>query len=486
MIFNTFTFAFFLFIVFSIYWLLRKNLFYQNLFLLIASYVFYGWWDWRFLSLIAISSFSDYIIGISIAKERNWTKRKSLLILSLFLNLGMLGFFKYFNFFTDSFYELMLKFGMEVSPTTLNIVLPVGISFYTFQTLSYTIDIYRQKLKPTTDILSFFVFVSFFPQLVAGPIERASNLLPQFTKQRFFSSNKAKDGLRQMLWGFFKKMIVADNLSSIADQIFDDPSQITGLNLILGLFVFSIQIYADFSGYSDIAIGVSRLFGFDLKRNFRYPLFARDVAERWRNWHISLSTWFRDYLYIPLGGSKMGKWGQIRNVMILFSISGLWHGSNWTFVFWGVLNGLFFVPSMLTGKNRRYLGVIAENRILPNITEVFLMLRTFALISLTYIFFRAENLAHSLEYMQGIIYNDFWRGSFADLKNISGGMKYLGIYSLYVAILLVFEWRSRTKEHGLEIANWPIVLRWGTYYFFMFSILTFGAYNKQAFIYFQF
>ncbi len=486
MIFNTFTFAFYLFIVFTIYWLLKRHLNYQNIFLLIASYVFYGWWDWRFLTLIIISSISDYLLGLQIHKSKQIKKRKLFLATSIILNLGILAFFKYFNFFADSFTELLHVFNMEAGYTTLNIVLPVGISFYTFQTLSYTIDIYRGNLKPSKDIVSFFAFVSFFPQLVAGPIERAAHLLPQFIKKRSFRFEDAKDGMRQMLWGFFKKMIIADNLATIADGIYSNPSAMSGASLFLGLCIFSIQIYADFSGYSDIAIGVSRLFGFDLKRNFRYPLFARDVGERWRNWHISLSTWFRDYLYIPLGGSKRGKWGQIRNVMILFTVSGLWHGANWTFVIWGVLNGLFFVPAMLTGVNRKYMGVIAADRIFPSIKETALMIKTFLLIAFTYVFFRAENLAHSSEYLSAMFHNQFFSNTLTELKSIADGYKYLGIYFLYVILLLVFEWQARSKKHALEISNVPKFWRWFIYYFLVLSILTFGAYNKQAFIYFQF
>ena len=351
MLFNTFDFAIFLPIVFSIYWIVRKNLTLQNLFIVLASYVFYAWWDWRFLILIIFSSIVDFFIAKNIQNTNTVSKRKYLLLVSVIVNLGFLSYFKYFNFFLDNFVDVFTFFGARISKSSLNIVLPVGISFYTFQTLSYTIDVYRRQLKATNQLIPFLAYVSFFPQLVAGPIERATNLLPQFLNSRNFDREKAIQGLNLMVWGFFKKMVIADNCANYANQIFEKYDQMDSLSLLLGGVYFSFQIYCDFSGYSDIAIGLGRLFGFDLMKNFNYPYFSRNVAEFWRRWHISLSTWFRDYLYIPLGGNRVSKAISLRNIFIIFSVSGFWHGANWTFIVWGLLHALCFVPSFLLKKN---------------------------------------------------------------------------------------------------------------------------------------
>ena len=346
MLFNSIDFAIFLPVVFILYWfLLNKNVKQQNLLVFIVSYIFYGWWDWRFLSLILFSTIVDYSIGILLSKENNKKKRKLFLWISILVNLGFLGFFKYYNFFLENFVQAFSFFGKQIQPNTLNIILPVGISFYTFQTLSYTIDVYRKKLEPTKYFIVFGSFVSFFPQLVAGPIERATNLLPQFFQLRKFNYLQAVDGMRQILWGLFKKVVIADNAAEFANLYFNNSGSYTGSELALGALFFTFQIYGDFSGYSDIAIGVSRLFGFNLKRNFAFPYFSRDIAEFWRRWHISLSTWFRDYLYIPLGGSRGGTWMKVRNTFIIFLVSGFWHGANWTFVVWGALNAIYFLPS---------------------------------------------------------------------------------------------------------------------------------------------
>jgi D-alanyl-lipoteichoic acid acyltransferase DltB (MBOAT superfamily) len=357
MLFNSLDFAIFLPLVFVIYWfVLGKKLRLQNAFVLLASYVFYGWWDWRFLSLLVISTLVDYVVGRQMLIIKDGVKRKLLLILSLGVNLGMLGFFKYYNFFVESFTQAFTLFGQDLNPQTLKIILPVGISFYTFQTLSYSIDIYRRKLEPTRDFVAFSAFVSFFPQLVAGPIERASNLLPQFYTKRQFESSNAVDGLRQILWGLFKKMVIADRCAVFANEIFNNSADYSGFVLVLGAIFFAFQIYGDFSGYSDIAIGTARLFGFNLMQNFAFPYFSRDIAEFWRRWHISLSTWFRDYVYIPLGGSKGKAIIVLRNTLIVFVVSGFWHGANLTFIFWGLLNAIYFVPLLLGKANRRHLG----------------------------------------------------------------------------------------------------------------------------------
>ena len=358
MLFNSLDFAVFLPIFFILYWYVtNKNLQLQNFLIVIASYIFYGWWDWRFLFLIFFSSITDYIIGKALQVTEKEKYRKFLLWFSIVTNVGFLGFFKYYNFFLDSFVSAFSFFGKSISVNSLDIILPVGISFYTFQTLSYTIDVYKRKLEPAKDIISFLAFVSFFPQLVAGPIERATNLLPQFYKKRVFEYDKAVDGMRQMLWGLFKKVVIADNCAEYANIIFNNYTDFSGSTLVLGAIFFTFQIYCDFSGYSDMAIGMSRLFGFNLMKNFAFPYFSRDIAEFWRKWHISLTTWFRDYLYIPLGGSKGSISKVIRNTFIIFLVSGFWHGANWTFIIWGLLNALYFLPFLLTKRNRKNLDV---------------------------------------------------------------------------------------------------------------------------------
>ena len=403
MLFNSIDFAVFLPIVFILYWfVLNKNLKLQNFLIVAASYLFYGWWDWRFLSLILFSTIIDYLVGRKLRSEDNQTKRKILLWTSILVNLGFLGFFKYYNFFLDNFLTAFSLFGTEIKANSLNIILPVGISFYTFQTLSYTIDVYKQKLEPTKDFIAFSAFVSFFPQLVAGPIERATHLLPQFYKKRKFDYTLAVDGMRQILWGLFKKIVIADNCAEYANQIFNNSADMNGSTLVLGALFFTFQIYGDFSGYSDIAIGTSRLFGFDLMQNFNFPYFSRDIAEFWRRWHISLSTWFRDYLYIPLGGSRGGTWMKVRNTFAIFIVSGFWHGANWTFIVWGALNALYFLPLLLLNKNRTNTNTVAQGKYLPTFKEIFKIGITFSLTVFAWIFFRAESLTHALHYIKGI------------------------------------------------------------------------------------
>jgi len=373
MLFNSLEYFLFLPIVFFLYWFVfKKNFKLQNLLILISSYVFYGWWDWRFLSLIFLSTVADYFVGLKIYDSQDDKVRKSYLWVSILFNLSLLGFFKYFNFFIDSWIDLLGSFGYEQkSVWTLNVILPVGISFYTFQTMSYSLDIYYKKLKPTKDFISFASFVSFFPQLVAGPIERASNLLPQILTRRVFKYEQGVQGLRLILWGMFKKVVIADSLGIRVDRIFENYQSMDGSVLLLGLVYFSFQIYCDFSGYSDIAIGTAKLFGIELMSNFKFPYFSRDIGEFWRRWHISLSSWFRDYLYIPLGGSKGGKWMSIKNIFIIFIVSGFWHGANWTFILWGLTHALLYIPLFLIGKNRQYTtNVVAENNWFPSIKEV--------------------------------------------------------------------------------------------------------------------
>jgi len=481
MLFNSLDFAIFLPIVFLIYWfVVNKNLRYQNFFILFASYVFYGWWDWRFLSLIIFSSFVDYTIGIQLSKREKPNIRKLLLLASIFVNIGFLGFFKYYNFFLESFTDAFSFFGQSFESNRLNIILPVGISFYTFQTLSYSIDVYKRKLKPTRNFVAFFAFVSFFPQLVAGPIERAVNLLPQFYIKRKFEYSRAIDGMRQILWGLFKKVVIADNCAYFVNDIFNHHTHCSGLALILGAVLFAFQIYGDFSGYSDIAIGTARLFGFNLMRNFAFPYFSRDIAEFWRRWHISLSTWFRDYVYIPLGGSKVGKFKIVRNIFIIFVVSGFWHGANWTFIAWGALNAIYFLPLLLLKQNRRNLNIVAESKTLPNLRELLQIGLTFTLTVFAWIFFRADSLPHAFSYLNFIALNLLEPPARIEL------MKLLPVI-LWIVLLIITEWIQRDKQHALQLngMNIPRVVRWGIYYSIIFILFYFGG-SQQEFIYFQF
>lgn len=482
MLFNSIDFAIFLPIVFILYWFVaNKNLKLQNSLIVAASLFFYGWWDWRFLSLILFSTLVDYSIGYKLGEEENKVKRKILLWTSIVVNLGFLGFFKYHNFFLENFITAFSFFGTEIRANSLQIILPVGISFYTFQTLSYTIDVYKRKLEPTKDLIAFSAFVSFFPQLVAGPIERATNLLPQFYGKRKFEYSKAVDGMRQILWGLFKKIVIADNCAEFADLIFNNSSDYSGSTLVFGAIFFTFQIYGDFSGYSDIAIGTSRLFGFDLKQNFAFPYFSRDMAEFWRRWHISLSTWFRDYVYIPLGGSRGSKWIQVRNTFAIFIISGFWHGANWTFVVWGALNAVYFLPLLLTKKNRNNLDVVAQGKNLPSLKELAKIVTTFGLTVFAWIFFRAENISHAIQYISEIFSPSlFTVPSFKDIGPA---------FRLFLIVLLFFgvEWKGRSEQFAIEKLGlkWKSPIRYAMYAFIIVLLFWHGQ-NKQQFIYFQF
>ena len=482
MLFNSIDFAIFLPIVFVLYWFVtNKNLKLQNFLIVIASYVFYGWWDWRFLSLIIFSTVVDYTIGRKLKIVEDQLKRKALLWTSIIVNLGFLGFFKYFNFFLDNFISAFTIFGAEIKANTLDIILPVGISFYTFQTLSYTIDVYKRKLEPTKDFIAFTAFVSFFPQLVAGPIERATNLLPQFYSKRNFDYSKAVDGMRQILWGLFKKVVIADNCAEFATQIFNNSAEMNGSTLVLGALFFTFQIYGDFSGYSDIAIGTSRLFGFNLMRNFAFPYFSRDIAEFWRRWHISLSTWFRDYLYIPLGGSRGGTSMKVRNTFIIFIVSGFWHGANWTFIIWGALNAIFFLPVLLTKNNRNHIDIVAKGKFLPTLKDLFLISITFALTNFAWIFFRAENIGHAISYI-----SEIFSPSLFGIPSFTRMDKALTTTILIVIFVLV-EWFGRENQYAIEniSTKWKRPFRHALYYSIIFAIFWFGG-KEQTFIYFQF
>ncbi|MBR2168628.1 MAG: MBOAT family protein [Paludibacteraceae bacterium] len=492
MLFNSIEFALFLPLVFLIYWAIgyahindNLKLRLQNAFVLIASYVFYGWWDWRFLLLIAFTSFCSWGSGLLIAKAHTSKAAKAWTTANIVLNLGILAIFKYYDFFVSEFGQL---FGINIDSLLLKIILPVGISFYTFQALSYSIDVYRKKIEPTKDIIAFFAFISFFPQLVAGPIERATNLLPQFQTNRKFSYDQAVDGMRQILWGLFKKIVVADNCATYVDQVWATYDTQTGSTLLLAAILFTFQIYGDFSGYSDIAIGTAKLFGIKLMRNFNNPYFSRDIAEFWRRWHISLTTWFRDYVYIPLGGSRpevpasiknperYKKWIIVRNTFVIFLVSSIWHGANWTFLAWGAFHALLFLPLILLGKNRKYTNQVAEGRILPTWREAVQMLLTFAFVVLGWIIFRAETITQAWKYMCCICQ-----------RNILSIPNHSGIHALFInlALLIVVEWFLRNKQHSLDIANLPAYLRYTIYFGMCFIIVAFGG-NTVNFIYFQF
>jgi alginate O-acetyltransferase complex protein AlgI len=482
MLFNSIDFAIFLPIVFFLYWFVtNKNLKLQNLLIVVASYLFYGWWDWRFLFLILFSTIVDYSVGMALNTESNQTKRKVLLWTSILVNLGFLGFFKYYNFFLENFVTAFSFFGNPINTQGLNIILPVGISFYTFQTLSYTIDIYKRKLTATKDFIAFSAFVSFFPQLVAGPIERATHLLPQFYKRRKFDYALAVDGMRQILWGLFKKVVIADNCAEFANQIFNNSADMNGSTLVLGAIFFTFQIYGDFSGYSDIAIGTSRLFGFDLMQNFNFPYFSRDIAEFWRRWHISLSTWFRDYLYIPLGGSRGGTWMKVRNTFLIFIISGFWHGANWTFIVWGALNAIYFLPLLLTNNNRNNLETVAKGKLFPSLKELSLMLLTFGLTVFAWIFFRADNIGHAISYISEILSPSLF--SMPKFNGMRGALTTI----ILVVIFLLVEWKGREGQYAIAHlgTKWKRPLRYAMYYAIILAIILFGG-KEQQFIYFQF
>lgn len=480
MLFNSLEFAIFFPFIFIAYWFIAgKSLKWQNILLLLASYFFYGCWDWRFLFLLAFSTLLDYYSGIAIYNADNKKNRKTWLILSVGINLGFLSVFKYYNFFIDSFAEGLSMLGMQVNYSTLNIILPVGISFYTFHGLSYVFDIYNERIKPTTNLVNYTLFVSFFPLLVAGPIERATHLLPQIEKPRIFKYSKAIDGLKQIVWGLFKKVVIADSCAEIANTIFSNYEDHSGSTLVLGALLFTFQIYGDFSGYSDIALGTARLLGFELLKNFNFPYFSRDIAEFWRRWHISLSSWFKDYLYFPLGGSKGGKWMRIRNTFIIFIVSGFWHGANWTFLAWGFLNALYFLPLLLTNNNRNNLEIVAKGRLLPTVKEFFQIGTTFALTVFAWIFFRAESMQHAFGYIGGI----FSKSLLSKPEILP-----LNIIALIIFFMTV-EWLGRQNNYALASIGykWKKPYRLAFYYIVLMLIYFCGNFGSEIeFIYFQF
>lgn len=477
MIFNSFEFLVFLLIVLVLYWgVLGRTVRGQNLLLLVVSYIFYGWWDWRFLSLLFLSSMIDFLIALGLQRSQQTTLRRGLLMVSLVTNLGLLGFFKYFNFFADSLIRAFATMGYEVDAFTLQVILPVGISFYTFQTLSYTLDVYRRQMDAVRDPVQFLAYVSFFPQLVAGPIERAIDLLPQFSTPRRVNWPEIQEGCRQVLWGLFKKVVIADGVAGQVDFIFRHAAELDGMSLVIGACFFAIQIYGDFSGYTDIAIGTSRLMGFQLHQNFAYPYFSRNIAEFWRRWHITLSSWFRDYLYIPLGGSRVSRARTILNILLTFTLCGLWHGANWTFVAWGFLNGLLFVPLILSNRHHVDRTIVAANRRWPTWSEVLGMIGTQTFVLVSWILFRSESLPHASTYFTRMITVPWLP---VDHSRYATGL------CLCVGLIL-WEWFQRRQSFGLQIGHWPLFFRYATYVLMITAMIELGNRDQVPFLYFQF
>ena len=483
MSFTTFTFFAFMLVVWSLYWLIRRRTA-QNVLLVVASYVFYGWWDWRFCSLMLVSSAVDYAAGLGLGAARTPLARRLCLIASLAANLGLLGFFKYYNFFVDSAIAAMRSLGLSPGDATLRIILPVGISFYTFQTLSYTIDVYLGRIRPTKNPVDFFAYVAFFPQLVAGPIERASHLLPQFHEPRHFDPAFARDGLRLILWGVVKKMVLADNLAALVDPVYARPDDAAGPMLAVATVAFAFQIYCDFSAYSDIAIGTARLLGFKLMRNFDHPYFSLDLAEFWRRWHISLSTWFRDYVFIPLGGSHPRNGSRLRtafNVVATFVISGLWHGASWNFVLWGLLHGVGVLPVLLRRDHvRRRPGDVTT--LTPG--NLARMVGVFTLVCAAWVLFRARTLGDAIEVYRGLTTRMLtgWGDTLALLFKQDQQLA----LTLHLAAFIVIEWLFRRHEHPLHAIHAARPVRWAIYTLLIYDLLLFGTRESGAFLYFQF
>ena len=487
MLFNSIQFAVFLPIVFLLYWFVfdrfisksKHQLRLQNIFIVVSSYVFYGWWDWRFLLLIAFTSFCSWGSGLLIGNAQTKKRAKTWMWLNIILNVGILALFKYYDFFVVEFAQL---FHLSTEGLLIKVILPVGISFYTFQALSYSIDIYRGKIEPTKDIVAFFAFISFFPQLVAGPIERASSLLPQFLKKREFDYDTAMEGMRQILWGLFKKLLIANNCAYAVDSVFylHSRTPIPGSDLLLAAILFSFQIYADFSGYSDIAIGTAKLFGIKLSRNFNNPYFSRNVSEFWRRWHISLMSWFRDYVYIPLGGNQRSKLRTIINVFVVFLLSGMWHGANWTFIVWGLYHAALFLPTVLMGRKSQS-DIVAKGRILPSLKEMGQMFFTFCLVLFGWILFRSESISDFVQYCEELCQMGTLRACYRLFIQSDIWPK-----MVFIIIMLVVEWLQRDKEHGLVLDKMKPWLRWVICFIIVLMISCFTDNEIGSFIYFQF
>ena len=483
MLFNSISFLIFLPIVYGLYWWIQSwenfkhTISVQNILLLIASYFFYAYWNIWFLGLLIFSTSLDYFSGLKIESSATNQHKKIWFWLSICINLGLLGLFKYFNFISINLSELLGNFGWTYQPMLLLIALPIGISFYTFHGLSYVIDIYHDKIKAEKNILNYSLFVCFFPLLVAGPIERAQHLIPQLVKRKVFNRAKTINGLQQMLWGFFKKIVIADNCAVFVNQIFSDYENLNSSSLFIGAIFFSFQIYGDFSGYTDIALGAARLFGIELFNNFSYPYFSKSINEFWKRWHISLTSWFRDYIYIPMGGNRVNPIRKIINTIFVFLISGFWHGANWTYISWGFLNSIFILPKTLSQKTQS----IDSNKIANKVIGAIKMLLTFLTVSILWVFFRSKTVYDASKYLQNLVFK--WNSILPDFN----GRKNALVLSFIIFVFMIFEWIGKSHNCPLVFTNsfknkW---LKWGFYYAIIFSILYFYRGNDQ-FIYFQF
>lgn len=479
MLFNSLSFLIFFPVVFFLYWFVTKgNLKWQNILLLAASYYFYACWDWRFLFLLIFSTLLDYFTGLKMEQCEEKKKKKFWFWLSVIINLGFLGIFKYYNFFVHSFAEALSQAGININVWTLQVILPVGISFYTFHGLSYVIDIYKGKIKAERNFVDYSLFVSYFPLLVAGPIERATHLLPQIKVQRKFETEHAIRGVELILWGFFKKVVIADTMAIIVNKVYADPSAYGSGSLVIAALAFSFQIYCDFSGYSDIAIGTSKLLGIDLLQNFNFPYLSRSIAEFWRRWHISLSSWFRDYLYIPLGGSKLSMLLNIRNVFIIFLVSGIWHGANWTFLIWGGIHAFLFIPSFILGSNRKYKeDIVHRGKLLPSVMDLLQMAITFFFVTLAWVFFRAETVSQAFGFLKGIVSNAQGKSLMFENNEVLG---YLICFVVFFSLSIYWLYRKNQLSVQTRFGQFSISL------LLLILITLFGQFSKQSFIYFQF
>lgn len=480
MLFNSISFLVFFPIVFILYWFVANyDLKWQNLLLLAASYYFYACWDYRFLFLLIFSTCLDYFTGLKMEESMTPQKRRRWFWLSVVINLGFLGVFKYYNFFITSFAEGLSQIGIHINMWMINVILPVGISFYTFHGLSYVIDIYNKKIKAERNFIDYSLFVSFFPLLVAGPIERATHLLPQIKHQRIFVSKEAIRGIELIIWGFFKKLVIADTMAIIVNKVYLDPASYGGGALLISAFAFSFQIYGDFSGYSDIAIGTSKLFGIDLIQNFNFPYLSRNIAEFWRKWHISLSSWFRDYLFIPLGGSRVSQLLSIRNVFIIFLVSGIWHGANWTFVVWGGIHAVLFVPSFIIGSNKKFQqeDIILKGKPIPKLSDMLHMLLTFVVVTMAWIFFRAVSLRQAFNILKRIFSNAKGNDLLFQTNDL---LTYGIIFSVFFLLSLYFLYVKK------QIFSQGNTSRFLVCVLLLMVITLFGQFFEQSFIYFQF
>lgn len=481
MVFNSLDFVVFITPVFLLYWLIfSKSSVYQNFFLLLVSLFFYAWADWRFLILLVASTLINFYLGLKIHRTPEDRKKNIFLYIGLIFNIGLLLYFKYFNFFYEGFFEILNVFGAESSYSTLEILLPLGISFFTFQTLGYLTDVYNEEIDPSENLLEFSVFITFFPKILSGPIERAASFIPQIQEKRNLSYDVSVDGLRQILWGLFAKIVIAENCAVIVNPIFNNYENEPGSTLLVGTFFYAIQLYADFSGYSNMAIGVSKLFGIQLMRNFSTPFFSTNISDFWRKWHISLTTWMMDYVFTPLSFTlrKHQKKGLIFSIITTFILVGFWHGANWTFVIYGLLHGIYFIPLVFSGKMNSS-EIVAKGKLLPSIKEVFKMGSLFLLIMLTDVFFRVDNVAMGFDYIKRIFSLNII--SFPSIIVASTTI----ITSILIGFFILIEWCNREKKHDFEIHNYNIYLRWG-FYIFIFSLILFFGKSSETFIYFQF